>query len=101
MDWNSVAVQAVTALTPVVTLVAVWLLKLAWSKLPAAWIFVVTPIFGTMANFALSWLAGHAGDYSALVGAVLGLFAVVLREFITTLQAKGVSGAVTETKIMF
>lgn len=101
MDWNNVAVQAITALTPVLVLVLVWALKLAWSKIPATAIFVVAPILGLMVNFALSWIAGHQSEFSPVMAAALGSLATVLREFLTTVGTKGVNGAVSETKIMF
>lgn len=101
MDWSSVALQVITALTPVVTLVAVWGLKLAWSKIPAAWIFIAAPLAGMVVNYALTWISGHSGDYSAMIAAALGLLAVVLREFLTTLASKGLIGSVSVTKSMF
>lgn len=99
MDWTNVAVTAIAALTPVLTMVAVWALKAAYSKIPAAWIFIVSPIIGIGINFAISWLSSQVPS-SAVVAAVLGLLAVVLREFLSTLQAKGVTGQVTPTKGM-
>lgn len=101
MNWNNVAVQAITALTPVLVLVLVWALKLAWSKIPATAIFFVAPLIGLAVNFALSWIAGHQAEFSPLVAAVLGSLATVLREFITTVQTKGINGPVSETRIMF
>ena len=101
MDWSSVALQVITALTPVVTLVAVWGLKLAWSKIPAAWIFGATAVAGMLINYVLTWIAGHSGDYSALKAAGLGLVAVILHEFLTTIASKGLLGSVSVTKSMF
>ena len=96
MDWTNVAVLAIAALTPVVSMVAIWALKLAWSRIPAAWIFIVAPLVGILGNYLLSWL-GNQAPANAILGAVLGLLAVVLREFLSTLQAKGINGPVSRT----
>lgn len=101
MDWNSVAVQLITAVTPVVTLVVVWALKNVWAKIPASFMFVVTPLAGILLNYVLSWIAGHSADFSVILGAVLGLLAVVIREFLSTLASKGLFGSVTATPKMF
>lgn len=100
MDWMNVAVLAVGALTSVVSMVAVWGLKLVWSKIPAAWLFVASPIAGIVLNYLLSYL-GNVIPANPLVGALLGLAAVVIREFLSTLQSKGLNGPVSQTKGMF
>lgn len=97
MDWMNVAVMAITALTPVLSFVAVWALKLAYSKIPAAWLFVAAPLAGTVVNYGLKWISGHTDSYNAVIAALLGLLAVVLREFITTVQTKGFLGPVSTT----
>jgi hypothetical protein len=99
MDWMNVAVLAIGALTSVLTMAAVWALKLAWSKIPASWLFVVTPVVGIVLNYALSYM-GNVIPANPLIGALLGLAAVVIREFMTTLQAKGLFGPVSKTEGM-
>ena len=100
MDWNNVAVMAITALTPVVSFVAVWLLKMAWAKIPAAWMFVAAPLAGLGLNYAITYLTGHAADFSPLVAALAGLGAIVIREFLSTIQSKGLMGPVSPTTRM-
>lgn len=100
MDWNNVAVMAITALTPVVSFVAVWALKLAWAKIPAAWMFVAAPLAGLVLNYAMSYLAGPNVQFAPLVAALAGLGAIVIREFLTTIQAKGLMGSVSSTPKM-
>lgn len=100
MDWNDVAVQFVVAVTPVLTMVALWGLKLAWSKIPASIVLFAAPVAGIVLNFALNYLLGHP-PASPVVAALLGALAVVIREFISTLSTKGLSGSVSVTKGMF
>jgi hypothetical protein len=100
MDWNNVAVQAIMALTPVLSFVIVWGLKLAWAKVPAAWVFVVAPVAGIGLNFALTYIAGPDVQFTPIIGAFAGLGAIVIREFLTTIQAKGVMGPVSSTPKM-
>ena len=100
MDWKDIGVQAINALTPVVVLVLVWALKLAWSKVPASIVLFAAPVLGVLVNFALQYIAGHpAAD--PVVAASLGLLATTLREWLTTFGSKGVSGSVTPTKLSF
>lgn len=101
MDWSAVAVQAVTALTPVLVLVLLWGAKLVWSKVPASLVLIAAPILGMLINFGAGWLTGHQGDFSPLVAAILGALATFLRELGTTIQTKGMNGPVSVTKIMF
>jgi hypothetical protein len=101
MDWTKVLVDAVAALTPVIVGAAVWALKAAYAKIPASWIFIITPILGILINYGTGWIEAHVVNYPAAVAAVLGLLAVVLREFISTLQVKGLGGSVSQTKGMF
>ena len=100
MDWTQVGVDAIAALTPVIVGVLVWALKNAYSKIPATWLFVVTPVLGIVINYGTGWIDANVGTYAPLVAAVLGLLSIVLREFITTLQAKGLFGSVSKTKGM-
>ena len=100
MDWNAVAVMAITALTPVVSFVAVWLLKLAWAKIPATWMFVAAPLAGLVLNYAMSYLAGPNVQFTPLIAALAGLGAIVVREFLTTIQSKGLMGPVSSTNRM-
>jgi hypothetical protein len=101
MDWTNLAIIAIGGLTPAVTLFGVWALKLAYSKIPASLMFVAAPLIGILANKGLEWIAGHSGDYTAIAAAGLGLLAIVIREFITTINAKGLGGPVSQTKAMF
>lgn len=100
MDWNNVAVMAITALTPVLSFVAVWALKLAWAKVPASWLFAAAPIAGMALNFVMTKLAGPDVQFTPIIAALAGLGAIVIREFLSTIQAKGVMGAVSTTPKM-
>ena len=99
MDWTQVAVDLVLAVTPVVTFVLLWALKNAWAKVPASVVLFLSPVLGIAVNFALNWYSGHPLS-SPIGAAVAGLLAVVLREFISSLSTKGISGSVTVTKGM-
>jgi hypothetical protein len=99
MNWEDIGLQAITALTPVLTFVIVWLLKMAWSKIPASIVLFAAPVVGILVNFALSYLAGHQPS-SLLLAALLGVLATSLREWLTTFQSKGLTGAVSQTNRM-
>lgn len=92
------SVQAgIVALTPIATMLLVWGLKAAWSKMPASVVFIATPVLGGVVNYGLLWLDGNAAAFSPIVGALLGWLAVSLREFLSTLTTKGLKGAVSVT----
>lgn len=99
MDWEKVGVDAIVALTPVATFVLVWLLKLAWSKVPASIVLFAAPVVGVLVNFGLSYLVGHPPS-SLLVAALLGIVATSLREWLSTFQEKGLAGPISQTKGM-
>lgn len=99
MDWMNVGVLFVGAVTSVVTMVVVWALKLAWSRIPASWLFIVTPIVGIGLNYLLSLMSAII-PANPLVGALLGLAAIIIREFLSTMQSKGFTGPVSQTKAM-
>lgn len=96
-DLNAAALSAITALTPVATMLLVWGLKFLWQKIPASAIFIVTPVVGAAINYGLLWYDGNVGAFSPVVGAALGWLAIALREFLDTLQTKGLNGSVSLT----
>lgn len=99
-DLKAVGANAIAALTPVLGVVVLWALKVAWSKVPASIVLFAAPVVGILLNYGLSYLAGHApGD--PLAAAALGMLAVYLREFGSTLATKGFAGGVSITKAMF
>lgn len=100
MDWKDVGVQAITAITPVATLVLLWAVKLLWEKIPASVVLFAAPVVGLLVNFGVSYLSGHQSA-DPVVAAALGALAVFLRELGSTLATKGVSGSVTPTKLGF
>lgn len=99
-DFKAVGANAIAALTPVLGVVVLWGLKVAWSKVPASIVLFAAPVVGMLLNYGLSYLAGHpAGD--PLAAAALGMLAVYLREFGSTLASKGLAGPITPTKFTF
>jgi len=87
MDWNSWAVQAVMALTPLVTTILVWGLRKLLPKIPR----VALPVIAMLLPVAASWFYSFAGGtFTPLVAALLGAAAVWLREIVTTFQQWGV-----------
>jgi hypothetical protein len=100
MDWSSVGVQAITAITPVATLVLLWAVKLAWEKIPASIVLFAAPVVGLLLNFGISYISGHPAS-DPVLAAALGALAVFLRELATTLGTKGMTGSVSVTKGMF
>lgn len=100
MDWSNVGVEAITALTPVAVMVLLWGLKLLWSKVPASVVLFAAPILGIAVNFGLNYLSSHPPQ-NVFVAALAGLFATVLREWISTFTTKGVSGPVSVSKVSF
>jgi hypothetical protein len=99
MNWEDIGVQAIVALTPVLTFLIVWLLKMAWSKIPASIVLFAAPAVGVLVNFVLSYISGHPPS-SLLLAALLGVLATSLREWLTTFQSKGLTGSVSETPRM-
>jgi len=99
-DFRAVGVNAIAALTPVLGVVVLWGLKLAWSKIPASILVFAAPVLGIVVNYVVSYLAGHVPS-DPLAAAALGALAVYLREFATTIQTKGLSGPITPTRFGF
>ncbi len=99
-DFKALGTSAILALTPVLGVLILWGVKLAWSKVPASVLLFAAPVLGIVVNYGLAYLASHVpGD--PLLAAVFGALAVYLHEIGTTLSSKGVSGGVTITKAMF
>jgi membrane-associated phospholipid phosphatase len=99
-DIKAVGVAAITGLTPVLSVLVLWALKVAWSKIPASIVLFAAPVVGMLINYATSYLTGHVPT-DPLAAAALGALAVYLREFGSTLAAKGFAGAITPTKLSF
>lgn len=99
-DMSALAVAAIVALTPVLSVLVLWGLKIVWAKIPASWMFVASPVVGLLINFALNWIAGNAANFSPVVASILGALAVYLREFLSTLATKGLLSPVTKTPNM-
>jgi len=94
-----VGTNAIVALTPVLSVVVLWVLKLAWSKVPASIVLFAAPVVGMLIEFGLSYVGGHPSA-NPLVAAALGALSVYLREFASTVASKGFTGPVTVTKGM-
>lgn len=84
MDWNSWGVQLVMAVTPVVTTLLVWGLRLLIPKIPR----VALPVVAMLLPVAASWFYSFAGggQFTPVVAALLGAAAVWLREIVNTFQ---------------
>lgn len=98
-DITQVGIAAITALTPVLSGLVLWVLKAAWSKIPASMVLIAAPIVGIAVNFATAYIASHPPT-SLLLAAALGALSVYLREFASTIQTKGWVGEVSATKFM-
>jgi hypothetical protein len=98
-DFKQVGVNAIAALTPVLAVVVLWGLKLAWSKIPASIVLFAAPVVGIGINYAIAWITGHPAS-DPIVAAALGAVATYLREFASTLASKGLIGSVSVTKGM-
>ena len=83
MDWNSWSVQLVMAVTPVVTTLLVWGLRLLIPKIPR----VALPVVAMLLPVVASWFYSYAGgQFTPVVAAFLGAAAVWLREVVNTFQ---------------
>ena len=99
-DFKSLGAQAILALTPVLGVVILWGLKVAWSKIPASIVLFAAPVLGIVVNYGIAYLTGHV-PADPVAAAALGALAVYLREFASTLATKGITGAITPTKLTF
>jgi hypothetical protein len=98
-DYKKLAVDLITVVTPVLTVLVLWGFKLVWSKLPASIVVFAAPALGIALNFLLSYVTGQ-NHSDPIVAALLGSAGVYLREILSTLQSKGLAGPVTATKGM-
>jgi len=98
-DFTQLGVDAITALTPIATVLVLWAFKSVWQKVPASIIVFAAPVLGILLNYAISLVTGLTAD-SVIVAALLGAVGTWLREIVSTIQAKGFGGAVTPTKGM-
>lgn len=99
-DFMGVGAKAIVALTPVLSVIVLWALKLAWAQVPASVVLLAAPFLSMGIDYFLSWLAGHPSS-NPLIAASLGAVAVYLREFASTVLSKGLLGSVSVTKGMF
>lgn len=95
-DLTQLGVDAITALTPIATVLVLWAFKSAWQKVPASIVVFAAPVLGILLNYGISTLAGLTPD-SVLIAALLGALGTWLREIVSTIQAKGFGGSVTKT----
>lgn len=98
-DYRRLIVDLISAVTPVLTVVVVWAFKLAWAKLPASVVVFAAPVLGIVLNYLAAWIVGQTPS-DPIVAALLGAAGVYLRELLTTLGSKGLSGSVTVTRSM-
>lgn len=98
-DYRRLIVDLISAVTPVLTVVVVWAFKLAWAKLPASVVVFAAPVLGIVLNYLVAWIAGQSPS-DPIVAALLGTAGVYLRELLSTLSTKGLTGSVTVTKSM-
>lgn len=96
-DFKKLAAEAITALVPIFTVAVLWVVKLAWSKIPAAVVVFAAPVVGILGNFLLSWVTGQQAS-DPVVAALLGAAGTYLREVLSTLATKGLGGGITVTK---
>jgi hypothetical protein len=96
-DYKKLIAEAITVLVPVFTMAVLWATKLAWSKVPAAVVVFAAPVVGILGNFLLAWITGNQTS-DPVVAALLGMAGTYLREILSTISAKGLSGGVTITR---
>lgn len=96
-DYKILVAQAITALVPIFTVAVLWVAKLAWSKIPAAIVVFAAPVVGILGNFLLAWLTGQQAS-DPVVAALLGMAGTYLREILSTISTKGLTGGITITR---
>ena len=83
MDWTQPLVQFIAGITPVVTTILVYAIRLLIPKIPR----VALPIIAMLLPVAASWFYSFAGGtFTPVVAALLGAAAVWLREVVNTFQ---------------
>jgi len=83
MDWSQPLVQFIVAVTPVVTTILVYLIRLLIPKIPR----VALPFIALGLPVAASWFYSFAGGtFTPIVAALLGAAAVWIREIVSTFQ---------------
>lgn len=87
MDWNSTAVQVIAAMTPVVTTVLVYLIRLALPRIPRFMLPILAVVLPVAGSWFYSFVAG--GEFTPVIAALLGAAAVWLREIVNTVQEHG------------
>lgn len=98
IDWTKMAVDSIAGLTSVLVFLVVWAFKTAWSKIPASIVLFATPVAGILLNYGLNYLTGHTLP-NPILASLSGVAAIAVREVITTLATKGVTGSVTQTRL--
>ena len=84
MDWTDPLVQFIAAVTPVVTTILVYVIRLLIPKIPR----VALPVVAMLLPVAASWFYSFAsnGTFTPVYAALLGAAAVWLREIVNTFQ---------------
>lgn len=88
-DWQGLGVAAINALIPILTMVFIWIGRRAVQDLPKATIPIIAVVLGTGLDFLMAYMSG--GQFTPLVGAVLGACATWLHELIKEL-GKAIEG---------
>lgn len=87
MDWTDLGVQFVVAITPVVTTILVFLIRLLIPKIPRIALPIISVALPVAASYFYSFVEG--GTFTPLVAALLGAAAVWLREVVNTWTEHG------------
>jgi len=86
-DWAGFGVNAIQALVPVVTTVAIWAGRELLTKTPRVLIPIAAVALATGLDLLVAYVSG--GVFNPVVGALLGAAAVWLRELVNTFAEHG------------
>lgn len=88
-DWTAFGVNAIQAVVPVVTTLAIWAGTALLTKTPRVVIPIVAVILATGLDLVVAYVSG--GTFNPVVGALLGASSVWLRELVSTYAQHGLS----------
>lgn len=88
-SWEQLGVDLINALIPIGVPLIVWLVRLGLPKIPRVLIPIGALGLGVLLDWLLAFVAG--GTFTPIVGALLGMAGVWLREVVHTWREHGAS----------